>query len=422
MHEITESRNHFSCYIGSKMDFDITIIGGGIAGLSAANAVMTNTNLSLALIEGKDIGSNNPSPLTFLDILEEYDLSNCIKEKYSSFTFQNFHGSSIKHLFLNEALAVLDYKKACAKIFDRLNKVRNNFEFLNQYVTGIEQNANKVLVRLTNGSHISTKILIDASGKKQLMPNLMNHHKISYYSHAYGAFFSNVQIPDANISAYLLPSRELGSGGGWFYSIGRNLATFGYAQITKTPQTNTEFLKAIFRVALKKFAPYSNYLQGAKIEHIETGIIPISYINSFVFDNILVVGDAAGMATNWTCMGIEPALKYGKLAGELAAKVIKENIVDRLDHFQSQWEGENKSTFDKMNQQTSTFWNSDYYFWEWLIKNDLAYLSPLKLFGRLRNNEHLMKKHQIIGRALKYKAKSILNKNILNPQDFIIKN
>jgi flavin-dependent dehydrogenase len=404
------------------MDFDIAIIGGGIAGLSAANAIMTNTNLSLALIEGKDIGSNNPSPLTFLDILEAHDLSNCIKEKYSSFSFQNFHGSSIKYLFLNKTLAVLDYKKACAKIFNRLNTVRNNFEFFDQYVTGIEKNANKAVVRLTNGSHISTKILIDASGKKQLTPNLMKHHKVSYYSHVYGAFFSDVQIPDANISAYLLPSQELGSGGGWFYSVGKNMASFGYAKITNTPQTDTESLKAIFHVALKNFTPYSNYLEGAKIEHIETGVIPISYINSFVFDNILVVGDAAGMATNWTCMGIEPALKYGKLAGNLSVKAISEDNINELNLFQTQWARENKASFDFVSNQAATFWESDHYFWEWIIKNDLAYLSPIKLIGRLRNNEHLMKKNQIIGRALKYKVKSIFNKNILNPQDFIIKN
>jgi flavin-dependent dehydrogenase len=404
------------------MDFDIAIIGGGIAGLSAANAIMTNTNLSLALIEGKDIGSNNPSPLTFLDILEAHDLSNCIKEKYSSFSFQNFHGSSIKYLFLNKTLAVLDYKKACAKIFNRLNTVRNNFEFFDQYVTGIEKNANKAVVRLTNGSHISTKILIDASGKKQLTPNLMKHHKVSYYSHVYGAFFSDVQIPDANISAYLLPSQELGSGGGWFYSVGKNMASFGYAKITNTPQTDTESLKAIFHVALKNFTPYSNYLEGAKIEHIETGVIPISYINSFVFDNILVVGDAAGMATNWTCMGIEPALKYGKLAGNLSVKAISEDNINELNLFQTQWARENKASFDFVANQVATFWESDHYFWESIIKNDLAYLSPIKLIGRLRNNEHLMKKNQIIGRALKYKVKSIFNKNILNPQDFIIKN
>ena len=403
------------------MDFDITIIGGGIAGLSAANAIMTNTNLSLALIEGKDIGSNNPSPLTFLDILEAHDLSNCIKEKYSSFTFQNFHGSSIKYLFLNEALAVLDYKKACAKIFNRLNKVRNNFEFIDQYVTGIEQNANKAVVRLTNSSHISTKILIDASGKKQLMPNLMNHHKVSYYSHVYGAFFSDVQIPDANISAYLLPSQELGSGGGWFYSIGRNLATFGYAQITKTPQTDTESLKAIFHVALENFTPYSNYLQGAKIEHIETGVIPISYINSFVFDNILVVGDAAGMATNWTCMGIEPALKYGKLAGNLSVKAISEGNINELNLFQAQWARENKASFDLVAKQVATFWESDHYFWEWIIKNDLALLSPQEVIDRLRKNEHLLKKHQIMARTLSYKIRSIINKEVLTPQTYIIR-
>jgi hypothetical protein len=103
-------------------------------------------------------------------------------------------------------------------------------------------------------------------------------------------------------------------------------------------------------------------------------------------------------------------------------KAISEDNINELNLFQTQWARENKASFDFVANQVATFWESDHYFWEWIIKNDLAYLSPIKLIGRLRNNEHLMKKNQIIGRALKYKVKSIFNKNILNPQDFIIKN
>ena len=76
--------------------------------------------------------------------------------------------------------------------------------------------------------------------------------------------------------------------------------------------------------------------------------------------------------------------------------------------------------FDQMKQITPVFWDSDHYFWEWIIKNDLALLSPTQSLGRLRNNRHLQKKYQIITRALVYKIKSILSKKTTEPRHYSI--
>src|SRR4030043_1755602 len=96
--------------------YDVIVIGGGIAGLSAATAIARNSNLTIALIEGKGIGSNNPSPLTFADILQTHDLQDCVKANYSSFAFHNYQGSFIRYVFKGYPLVVLDYKKACSKL------------------------------------------------------------------------------------------------------------------------------------------------------------------------------------------------------------------------------------------------------------------------------------------------------------------
>jgi digeranylgeranylglycerophospholipid reductase len=403
------------------MDFDIIIIGAGLSGVSAARAIFDKGDFSVAIIEGRNIGSNNPSPLTFIEAMEKYKLSDCIKAKYSSFAFHNFNGSIVSYLFSDQFLGLLDYKKACKKIFRSVSGDYNNLEFIDEYVVSIEPNTNNVSVKMRNGNKISSKLLIDASGKSQLVARQFNERSTSYYSHVYGAFFTNVKGIDKKQCCYLLPSKKLGSGGGWFYSDGKESASFGYAQITDSPETDVKTLESIFRMAREEFTPFSGYLSSANIDHVEKGVIPISYLQKFVYNNIIVVGDAAGMATNWTCMGIEPTLKYGNLAGKLAAEAIALNDPGKLYLFQDIWEYENKATFDLVARQVATFWESDHYFWEWAIKNDFSHLSPQQLIDRLRNNGHLMKKHQIIARALKYKIKSMFNKNILNAQTFIIK-
>ena len=402
------------------MGFDIAIIGAGLAGLSAARSVLARGDLSLAIIEARGIGSNNPSPLTFLDVLAEHELLDCIKEKYSTFTFHNLNGSSVKYVFPNESLVILDYRKACNKIFNQVDTDDNNLEFIDEYVTNIEPTNNGIHISLENGNRIFSKILIDASGKSQLVASKLAQRNTAYYSHVFGALFTNVKDLSEPLCCFLLPSQELGSGGGWFYSLGSNAASFGYAQITDHPKTDNKALKTIFQMAQEKFEPYSKYLQQAKIHHIEQGVIPISHVNRFVYGNILVVGDAAGMATNWTCMGIEPALKYGELAGKLAAAAIMENGYGKLRHFQQEWDKENKSSFGHMMKLAPTFWNSDHYFWEWIIKNDLAYLSPEQAIYRLKNNGHLLKKHQIVMRTLNYKIRSKINTKNQDPRSFII--
>ena len=67
------------------------------------------------------------------------------------------------------------------------------------------------------------------------------------------------------------------------------------------------------------------------------------------------------------------------------------------------------------------FWTTDYYFWEWILKNDLAYLTSEQAIERMRNNAHLLKKHQILIRSVKKRLKILFNRNGLKSQTFIIK-
>jgi flavin-dependent dehydrogenase len=161
-------------------------------------------------------------------------------------------------------------------------------------------------------------------------------------------------------------------------------------------------------------------LKDAKLESVEKGIIPVTYKKNLVSQNTIFVGDAAGMATNWTCMGIEPAIKYGKLAGRIAAEAILKDDLSILGAFQEAWDDDNKSTYDQFYKNSATFWNENHYFWEWIIKNDLAYLSPVQLLDRIRRNEHLMKKRQIYLRSLKYKVGILIKKDLARPQNIII--
>lgn len=177
------------------MEFDVAIIGAGLAGLSAAKEIVGENDLSVAIIEGRGIGSNNPSPLTFIEVAEEHGLIDCVREKYSCFSFHNINGSSISHIFSSDALIVLDYKQACKDMFSLIMDRKHNIECIDQMAVNLYSGPTNITIQLKNGRSIFAKIVIDASGSSQFVNKQFGLLNKSYYSHVYGAYFSNVKLP-----------------------------------------------------------------------------------------------------------------------------------------------------------------------------------------------------------------------------------
>jgi flavin-dependent dehydrogenase len=401
------------------MNFDVVIIGAGLAGLSACKAIVASGKLLVALVEGNSVGSNNPSPLTFPDVLEAHDLMECAKEKYSSFAFHNFRGSRIEHRFAGFPLIVLDYRRACLKIFSLVVNGENPIQFFPDYAEHVAEEPEGVCVTLKSGKKIQARCLIDASGKAQVVGHQAGNLIIPLYSHVYGAVFS--QVDPRGLGCYfLMPNSSLGSGGGWFYSFEGGRASFGYAQISKDPYPDYKFLKEIFERARTEFEPYSTFLKNSRIELKETGTIPIAYAKKMAFRNILLVGDAAGMATNWTCMGVEVALNYGRLAGQSAVRAVTGQDQNALAEYAQRWLEDNQKQYDSMAKMGAQFWNSDFYFWEWIIKNDLAYLNPRQVVARLRSNAHLLSIPRALLRAARFRLGRIFNPACANPVNLLV--
>ena len=401
------------------MDYDVIVIGAGIAGMSASVTLADNPKINILLLEKSEIGSNNPTPLTFLDTIKEHNLEDCIKERYSNFIVDNYLLSKITFNFNKDIIVSLDYKKACQKLFERIchNK---NFSSKQLVVNDVLPTMDRVLVTTEDNRTFSAKIVIDASGKSQLAANKFHLTQHSYYSIVRGALYTDLRPLPKQVCAFLLPNHSFGIGGGWFYSIGKSSASFGYAHISDCPAIERNHAKIALQEARQRFDPYASYLHDAEVSRVENGVIPVSYIKKFYHGNILIIGDAAGMATNWACMGVEPALKYGKLAAILSIKAIETKNYDSLSSIQHIWMDENKKSYDMINKITPSFWNSSQYVWEWIIKNDLAFLSPEQFISRLRYNRFIIKKHKLLIRAISYKLSTLINKKNLKPKEIII--
>ena len=75
-----------------------------------------------------------------------------------------------------------------------------------------------------------------------------------------------------------------------------------------------------------------------KIEPIEFhyGLIPNDGLSrKTVYDNLILVGDSAGQANPLVLEGIRYAIKFGRIAGEVASKAIKANDTSEKKLYQS---------------------------------------------------------------------------------------
>jgi len=61
-----------------------------------------------------------------------------------------------------------------------------------------------------------------------------------------------------------------------------------------------------------------------------------------VYDNLILVGDTAGMANPLVLEGIRYAIKYGRIAGDVASKAIKlgDTSEEALQSYEETWKKE----------------------------------------------------------------------------------
>ncbi len=329
---------------------DVLIVGGGITGLSVAVTLCVESKLAIALVEKKSIGANSTTPVVFPELLHNMGLGDCLLQDYNTYVLQSPLGSLARYEYNHRALASLNYQKASLTLFEKASN--NGLRFINDKAVDwspiIPEPEKSIVVNLESGLRIKSQVLIDASGYIQWAARHLNISLSPYYSICYGEFLNGCSFKEKDTFYFFAPNSKYGNGGGWFYPIKENQASIGYAQVSRSPHHPDKHVKEGFLAAKTEFQPFSNWVKGATIKKVESGIIPVGRIGRFCDNRILIVGDAAGQTPPWCMMGVNSGLKNGLLCAKAVLDAFSHDKFNRATFtalYERIWNKSNRESF-----------------------------------------------------------------------------
>ena len=333
-----------------ELDFDVIVIGGGPAGSSAARMASEN-GCTVALIEKeKEIAETvRTSGVTWISDIKEFEIPdecyNPIK-KFSFFSPKN----SVTIVDEIARAAVLDVRKTYRFLANRAEKTGAQV-FVSTNVTEILKDSAGKCVGVVAKSkekqiQFNGKVIIDASGFASIVAKELGYVE-QWKRFGVGAEFEVKTEKLEYDNWWLMVGQEYSPAGyAWIFPTSKNTARIGVG-IGK-PDSDVDPTVRLNELIDKKMGPIKDLGQIEKIE-FHYGLIPNEGLSrKTVYDNLILVGDSAGQANPLVLEGIRFAIRFGEVAGRVAANAIKNGDTSekKLAVYENEWK---KAILSKIN-------------------------------------------------------------------------
>jgi len=321
--------------------YDIAVVGGGPAGLSAAYSAAKAGGKVILLEKDESIAHNiRTSGVTWIDEIEKLGIKS---EHYNPIKNYSFISSS------NEVTIRGNTPKACV-----LN-VRSTYQHLamlaaeagaeimvrsrvtNVVTTPEDRRICGLKAKTPKGETvINCKVVIDASGFSSSIGRSLGKVK-EWRRYGIGAEYEcYCENLDHETWVLMVGTKYSDAGYAWIFPVSKNRARIGVG--VGRPESYPDSLQKLNDIVHKKLRPLDEIRKIQPME-LHYGFIPNEGPRTpIVYDRLILVGDSAGQSNPLVLEGIRYAIEYGRLAGNIAMKCVSQECnKEGLEEYEKIW-------------------------------------------------------------------------------------
>ena len=336
-----------------KFDYDLVVVGAGPAGSSAAYSASKN-GCKVALIEKEKVVAETvrTSGVTWIDYCKEFGIPDNCYNPIRSYKFCSPKNSATISENIPKA-AVLDVRKTYRFLADQAKE--NGVDiFLDTTINDIIKVDGKlsgVIATSKNEElHFHSKMVIDASGFVSVVAKSLTNMK-QWVRFGVGAEYE-VDAENVDSDSWWLMVGEMYSPAGyaWIFPVSKNRVRIGVG--VGKPESEIDPTKRLDEIIENKLGPIKD-LGNISNKEFHYGLIPNEGLTrKTVYDNLILVGDSAGMANPLVLEGIRYAIKYGRLAGNISAESLHAGDTSKksLEKYEQTWKKEIESKINSAHK------------------------------------------------------------------------